>query len=106
MYMKQNPNSEAVVTVCTVNSCLFGHPTIMDTQILQTAAKCQKKIYASVTSSCTYPHPPPPTPFCIARGSGICQPQGQPQTCDTHAVSCQNINTEDFTRKTSRLAHL
>ena len=24
--MKQNPNSKAVVTVCTVNSCLFGHP--------------------------------------------------------------------------------
>ena len=28
MYMKQNPNSKAVVTVCTVNSCLFGHPAI------------------------------------------------------------------------------
>ena len=38
--------------------------------------------------------PNPPTPFCISRGSGICQPQGQPKTCDTHAVSCQNINTQ------------
>ena len=80
MYMKQNPNSEAVVTVCTVNSCLFGHPTIMDTQILQTAAKCQKKIYASVTSSCTYPHPPPPSPhFALPGGQAFVNLRANPK---------------------------
>ena len=31
--------------------------------------------------------------FCAARGPGICQPQGQPRTFDTHAVSYQNITT-------------
>ena len=31
--------------------------------------------------------------FALPGGSGICQPQGQPQTFDTHAVSYQTINT-------------
>ena len=43
---------------------------------------------------------------CAARGPGICQPRGQPRAFDMHAVSYQYNYTEDFTGKTSRLAHL
>ena len=43
---------------------------------------------------------------CAARGPGICQPRGQPRAFDTHAVSYQYNYTEDFTGKTSTLAHL
>ena len=43
---------------------------------------------------------------CQARGPGICQPRGQPRAFDTHAVSYQYNYTEDFTGKTSTLAHL
>ena len=62
--------------------------------------------YASVNFSCTQPPPPPSSnlpalsvpgwgicKFCAARGPGICQPQGQTQAFDTHAVSYQNITT-------------
>ena len=81
--------------------------------------------YASVNSSCMQP----PSPRAIAgylpalsvpgmghlknffasRGPGICQPLGQPRAFDTHAargfLSEYNYK-EDFTGKTSRLAHL
>ena len=47
--------------------------------------------------------------FVASRGPGICQPLGQPRTFDTHAargfLSEYNYK-EDFTGKTSRLAHL
>ena len=32
--------------------------------------------------------------FCVAQGPGICQPRGQPQAFDTHAVSYQHITTQ------------
>ena len=34
--------------------------------------------------------------FALPRGPGICQPQGQPRTFDTHAVSYQNMTTGGF----------
>ena len=52
------------------------------------------------------PSPPPPLrqlrgicPPCQSRGPGICQPPGQSQAFDMHAVSYQNINNynEGFT---------
>ena len=67
---------------------------------------------ASVNSSCAQQPPPPPPlgllrgicppcqswewgicKFCATRGPGICQPPGQPQAFDTHAVSYQNITS-------------
>ena len=84
-------------------------------------ADLKHKLNASVNSSCAQPQhfPPPPRllrgicqpcqsrgwgicKFCAARGPGICQPRA----FDTHAVSYQYNYTEDFTGKTSRLAHL
>ena len=44
--------------------------------------------------------------FCSARGPGIYQPRGYSQAFDTHAISCQINYREDFTGKTSTLAHL
>ena len=45
--------------------------------------------------------------ICAARGSGICQPRDQPRASDTHACFLSEYNyTDDFTGKTSRLAHL
>ena len=82
--------------------------------------------YAPVNSSCTQPPSPPPgysgaftrlvSPgvghlkhFFFSRGQDIWQPRGQPRAFDTHAargfLSEYNYK-EDFTGKTSRLAHL
>ena len=79
-----------------------------------------------MTSSCKWSPPPPRAiaghlpalsvpgmghlkNFVASRGPGICQPLGQPRTFDTHAargfLSEYNYK-EDFTGKTSRLAHL
>ena len=45
--------------------------------------------------------------ICAARGPGICRPRDQPRASDTHACFLSEYNyTEDFTGKTSRLAHL
>ena len=47
--------------------------------------------------------------FCASLGPGICQHRGHSRAFDRHAVSYPNITThkaEDFTGKTSRLAHL
>ena len=71
MYMKQNPNPKAVVTVCTVNSCLFGHPAIVDTKIIH--------LHLQIL------HCP---------GVGHLPTSGPTQTFDTHAVSYQTINTQ------------
>ena len=78
--------------------------------------------YGSVNSSCAQPPPPQATLghlptlsvlgvghlqiLCTAQGPGIGQPQGQPQTFDTHGFLSEYNYTEDFTGKTSRLAHL
>ena len=80
---------------------------------------------ASVNSSCTHRSSLPPgycvafarlvspggrewgiCKFCSARGPGIYQPRGYSQAFDTHAISYQINYTEDFTGKTSTLAHL
>ena len=78
--------------------------------------------YGSVNSSCAQPPPPQATLghlptlsvlgvghlqiLCTVQGPGIGQPQGQPQTFDTHGFLSEYNYTEDFTGKTSRLAHL
>ena len=48
MYMKQNPDSKAAVTVCTVNSRLFGHSAIMDTQKIQRELNPSQKFITDI----------------------------------------------------------
>ena len=89
-----------------------------------------QRMYASVRQFQPRPAPPPPLPptpfqaitghfpalqprgwgiskFCATRGSGICQPRGQHRNFwNSRSFQSEYNYTEDFTGKTSRLAHL